>query len=194
MPKTKKKMTKKKILPDIDKNNPTLTVSTYSKITYLMLIIVFIAVLLLGLSHLVKNIENIPAAPTEVRIADFESAEEGTFNGQLLPTYFKDPIDPVIVLFASAKVPGISFIYYPYDSKLVVGSPPMSIENVKFFAGEGVLIGYIFKKDGNQYLYLDGQMVASSQFKLPESDSITGMVTGASKHAVSKGFSAVIVK
>ena len=124
---------------------------------------------------------------------DFPSTEAGTFSGILNENYFKEPIDPIVLLFASKKLPGFTIIYYPKEHKLVTGSPPMAAENVSLFNGAKKQLVYTFKRDGEQVLFINGLKIVSSPFKLNKGSLSTGMVTGNSELFVSDEFESVNV-
>ncbi|MDP3989689.1 MAG: hypothetical protein Q8Q01_00615 [archaeon] len=124
---------------------------------------------------------------------DFPTTEAGTFSGILNENYFKEPIDSIVLLFASKKLPGFAIKYYSEEHKLVTGTPPMVAEDVFLFNGIKTQLVYTFKKDGEQVLFIDGLKVVSSSFKLNQGSLLTGMVTGSSELFVSDGFESVNV-
>ena len=132
-------------------------------------------------------------APATVQMQDFPNDQQGIFIGQLNNHYFKDPIDPIVVLFISARIPGLSMIYYPYEQRIVAGTPSMNIENVVLFDGTSHEVKYAFQKDGNQQFWYDGNLVAESRF-IPAGSSITGAVTGVDQVFVSEGFAEVEIR
>lgn len=117
---------------------------------------------------------------------DFPSTEEGTFSAWVQERYFKEPMDLLIVFFSSEKIPGLSFVYYPEEQKLVAGMPPLVVEQVRFFDGQAHHLAYSFQKGGEQRLYYDGQLVAASSFVPKEKSFLTGMVVGTASHVVSE--------
>ena len=133
----------------------------------------------------VTNTEQL--TPPEV---DFMSVDGGTFNGWAGATYYKEPIDDPVVLFVSAKVPGMSLLYYPHKKLLVGGTPQMIAEDIDLFQGEKHQITYSFDKGEKQRLFYDGKIVAESEFKLYE-NSLTGMATGVAELYVSKSLDEV---
>src|SRR3989338_1503512 len=48
----------------------------------------------------------------EYRFQDFPTTEEGSFSGTVKATVDKQPQDSIIILFASAKIPGMTLLYY----------------------------------------------------------------------------------
>lgn len=140
------------------------------------------------------NKEEVPQAPTEMQLGDFENDKEGMFNGQLNNNYDKEEVDPVVVLFSSAIVPGLSLIYYHYEQKVVVGTPQMVVENVILFNDRPHWISYTFKEGGKQYFFYDGDVVASSTFEPPQENALTGFVTGVAENYVYEGFKSMEVR
>lgn len=141
-----------------------------------------------GKADLVNNEKDLENEPQGV--PDFPSTEEGTLTGKVKPNYFKEPIDQIIVLFASTKIPGLSLIYYPFQQRLVGGSPQMLAEDISLFDGSDHEITYTFKNGEKQALYYDGKQVASSDFKLYYS-LLTGMITGVPEAVVSNSLESV---
>lgn len=133
------------------------------------------------------------SAPTTVQMQDFPNDQQGIFIGQLNADYFKDPIDQIVVLFVSARIPGLSIMYFPYENRLVAGTPSMNVDNIILFDGTSHEIKYAFQKDGNQQFWYDGNLVAESRF-IPAKSSITGAVVGVSDVFVSEGFERVEIK
>ncbi len=129
-----------------------------------------------------------------IELSDFPSTEEGTFGGQLNPAYFKEQLDQVVILFASAKIPGLTILYYPYEHRLVAGTPQMVISDIVFFDGQAHEIMYSFKKGGNQYFFYDGKVVGQSAYVPSEENMLTGLVTGPAVVVVSEGFEMVEVR
>ena len=139
--------------------------------------------------------QKVELEPEQIRqpdqVGDFPSIEEGTLAGTLKEVYFKEQIDSVVVLFASAKIPGLSLLYYPEKKMLVGGSPALVASEVSLFDGQKHSVMYSFKRDGQQVILYDGQLVASGEFKLPEGNALTGLVTGVPENKVSEGFEKV---
>lgn len=156
------------------------------------MVIMMIASIFVVLNQL--NKENVPPAPTEMQLNDFTSDAEGMFNGQLNNNYDKEEVDPVVVLFSSATVPGINLIYYHYENKVVVGTPQMVVENVVLFNDRPHWVGYTFKEGKKQYFFYDGKVVASSDFEPPQENALTGFVTGAAENYVYEGFESMEVR
>jgi hypothetical protein len=129
--------------------------------------------------------------PLVLQLPDFPNSKEGTFAGTLQKEYFKQPIDQIVILFASARVPGLALLYYPYEKKLVAGSPQMVAENIIFFDGTHHRVAYAFKEGEDQYLIYDDKIVARSPFNPPDNNQITGMVIGAGELVVSESFTEV---
>lgn len=134
------------------------------------------------------------SAPSTVQMQDFPNDQQGVFVGQLNADYFKEPIDQIVVLFISARIPGLSIMYYPYEKRLVAGTPQMVAENIALFEGSPHEIKYAFQKDGNQQLWYDGDLVAETKFQLYGQSGITGAVTGVSEAFVSEGFENVDIR
>ena len=142
---------------------------------------VVLSVILIAIMHLQNQEKPIPASQPEVNTIhtqDFPSVEQGTFRGQLQKNYFKEPIDDIVVLFSSAKLPGMSLIYYPQEKRLAGGTPVMVAENVVLFDGVAHDIAYSFKKDGKQFLVYDGQLVGISDYQGYIPSVLNGMVIG----------------
>src|SRR3989344_1242645 len=95
---------------------------------------------LLGVGYLFLSHQKVELQPEQIRqpdqVGDFPSTEEGTLAGTLKEVYFKEQIDPVVVLFASAKIPGLSLLYYPEKKMLVGGSPALVASEVSLFDGQ----------------------------------------------------------
>ena len=127
-------------------------------------------------------------SPPEI---DFPDTKGGTFTGWAGEQYFSEAPDKVVVLFASATVSGLTMIYYPYENRIVVGTPQMSIEGIELFKGRKHMVAYSFINGGEQKFYYDGELKASSEFKMPTGNDITGMVTGAGEAIISEGFEKV---
>lgn len=126
--------------------------------------------------------------PISIETMDFPNPDEGTFSGWLKPNYFKEPIDPVVILFISAKIPGVSLMYYPKENKVIAGSPQMTAENIILFDGQKHQIVYAFKKGAQQYFFYDGSLVAGSNFKPYSPEQITGLITGVPQPQISELF------
>ena len=124
-------------------------------------------------------------SPPEI---DFPDTKGGTFTGWAGEQYFSEAPDKVVVLFASAAVSGLTMIYYPYENRIVVGTPQMSIEGIELFKGKKHMVAYSFINGGEQKFYYDGELKASSEFKMPTGNDLTGMVTGAGEAFVYEGF------
>ena len=163
------------------------------KVLYLLSASVVLAAVIYFLSFNVT-----PLRPELVQqpdqIGDFPSSEEGTLSGTLKEHYFKEKIDPVVVLFASARIPGLSILYYPEKNMLVGGSPALMVAGVSLFDGQRHSLLYSFKREGMQALVYDQKVVASGKFELPEGNMVTGLVTGAAENVVSEGFETVEVR
>ncbi|MDP3733700.1 MAG: hypothetical protein Q8R37_00575 [Nanoarchaeota archaeon] len=160
------------------------------KNNYFIASVVIVIVLFSGIFMIFHtfNTKELPPAPTEMQLGDFENNQEGMFNGQLNNNYDQEEVDPVVVLFSSATVPGVNLIYYHYENKVVVGTPQMVVENVILFNDRPHWVGYTFKEGEKQYFFYDGEVVASSEFEPPQENSLTGFVTGAAQSYVYEGF------
>ena len=152
----------------------------------LTLVIILFAVFILILNGL--DNKPIPEMSKKMQIHDFESEKEGVFSGQLNSNYPKEEVDPVVVLFSSEKIIGLSLIYYHNEQKIVAGTPPLVAENVILFDNKPHWISYQFTEDGKQYFFYDNEMIASSKFKPVESNSLTGFATGSPQFYVSSLF------
>lgn len=126
------------------------------------------------------------AEKTSGQQLDFPSTVEGTFSAWVQERYFKDSVDPLIVFFSSEKIPGLSFVYYPEEQRLVAGMPPLVVEQVRFFDGQAHHLAYSFQRGGEQRLYYDGQLVGISSFVPKEKSFLTGMVVGTANNVVSE--------
>ncbi|MFC1691065.1 hypothetical protein ACFL0W_02680 [Nanoarchaeota archaeon] len=116
---------------------------------------------------------------------DFPSdADGGTLAGWAGEAYFKEVIDNPVILFASANIPGLTMIYYPYEERLVAGTPQMVVEGIKLFKGEKHKLAYSFDKNGKQRIFLDDKLMAESDFKVQENE-LVGMITGAPELIIS---------
>jgi len=172
----------------------------FTTILYLFLALIVITLVLysigkVGILFPETKAEEAPAEGVQtIGLTDFPSTEEGTFGGQLNPTYFKEPVDQVVILFASAKIPGLTILYYPYEQTLVAGTPQMAIPDIVFFDGQAHEIMYSFKKGGNQYFFYDGNVVGQSAYVPYEENMLTGLVTGPAVVVVSEGFEKVEVR
>jgi len=159
---------------------------------FLTLKIIGILILIIGLTCAAFLISNNQTPQTEepssTQQVDFSNNQEGTFIGTLQAEYFKEPIDQVVVMFVSAKIPGLTLIYYPYENKLVGGSPQMVANNVIFFDGIQHHLAYTFKENGEQILIYDDNIVGQSPFQAPQNSPLTGAVTGITETGVSAVF------
>ncbi|MBU0459312.1 MAG: hypothetical protein KKH52_02005 [Nanoarchaeota archaeon] len=106
---------------------------------------------------------------------DFPDTRGGTFTGWAGENYFVDAPPEVVVLFTSATVPGLSILYYPYQERIVVGTPQMVVEGINLFNGQKHMVSYSFTNGGEQKFFYDGQLVANSAFELYGQNSFTGM-------------------
>lgn len=137
---------------------------------------------------LIRDIEQL--TPKE---KDFPNIEGGTLTGWAGSNYYKEPIDEVVVLFASAKVPGLAIIYYPYHERLVAGTPQMTVEGIKLFKGEEHQIVYSFDRGRKQKIYYDGELKAETDFEIYFNE-LMGMVIGSPETVVSPSFKDVIIE
>ncbi len=122
-----------------------------------------------------------------IQLQDFPSSEAGTFIGILRPTYFKEPLDNIIILFASVRVPGMVLAYYPTEHKLIGGTPQMVADGITFFDGQSHELKYSFQRNGQQLLIIDGKVVASSPF-ISYRSTLTGAVAGIPEVFISESF------
>jgi len=120
---------------------------------------------------------NSPSESTTIQMQDFPSTEQGTFTGQLKPNYYKEKPDQIIILFVSSRLPGLALIYYPYEKKLVGGTPQMIADNIILFDGVSHKLGYSFQQKGQQLLMYDDKVIAQSEFRLNDRNDLTGMFT-----------------
>jgi hypothetical protein len=188
------KKRKNKLSVKKGKNKFNCSKSIFKKITLttFLVTILFVLGFLSGWNILIQNYEKqltvsaVLDTPSQEQLTnkeiDFPNTEAGTFAGFAGEKYFREPIEEVVVLFASAKIPGIAIIYYPEEKKIIAGSPQMTIENIKLFNGVRHQIAYSFKKGDKQRFYYDGNLKAEMDFKLPVGDKIaedktTGMST-----------------
>lgn len=155
---------------------------TFSQFVVVVIILAFL-IIFLG--------KYITEEPEPTQMQDFSSTEQGTFTATLQSEYPKEPIDQVVVLFASSRIPGLMLVYYPYERRLVGGTPQMVIENVVFFDGQPHQLIYSFQKDGQQVIAYDGTPIAASDFIYFGGNAFTGLVTGLPEVVVSDGFSEV---
>ncbi|MEK6969916.1 MAG: hypothetical protein AABW48_05810 [Nanoarchaeota archaeon] len=118
---------------------------------------------------------------------DFPHTKGGTLSGWAGSKYYKEPIDEVVILFASVTVPGLTILYYPQENKLVAGTPQMTATGIELFQGERHNLVYSFDLGKTQKIYYDGELKAESDFQLYGSE-LTGMVTGAPTAIVSESF------
>lgn len=128
-----------------------------------------------------------------VPVIDFPSAEAGTLVGTLHPQYFKEPIDNIIILFASIKVQGLMLTYYPQDHKIIGGTPQMVAEGITLFDGVPHELLYSFHEGGQQIIMVDRKVVAASNFVSYRS-SLTGAVVGVSESVVSPAWEMVEIE
>ncbi len=125
--------------------------------------------------------------PLTSKEIDFGSQDGGTIIGWAGENYFKEPVDDVVILFASAKIPGLTLIYYPQEEKIVGGMPQIVAKDIQLFNGEKHQVAYSFSSGGKQQIFYDGKKLAESEF-LYLSDSITGATAGVRGSSVSWGF------
>ncbi|MEK6905216.1 MAG: hypothetical protein AABX24_02335 [Nanoarchaeota archaeon] len=118
---------------------------------------------------------------------DFIYEEEGTIEGWTTDKYFKEDMEKAVVLFASAKILGLTIVYYPEDDQVIAGTPQMVAKKITLFDGKAHHLAYSFKKGGRQRITYDGQIIAESEFKSFES-YMTGMAVWGSEHTVSESF------
>ncbi len=128
--------------------------------------------------------------PGSVPVVDFPSAEAGTLVGTLHPRYFKEPLDNIIVLFASVKVPGLMLTYYPENHKIIGGTPQMVAEGITLFDGVPHELLYSFHEGGQQIIMVDRKVVAASNF-VSYRNPLTGAVVGVSESIVSPAWEKV---
>lgn len=152
-----------------------------------VVVVLFLIAVIIAISGKIIEKPQENALPETTQIQDFASIEQGTFTGNLKPNYFKEPIDQVIVLFASAKIPGLMLIYYPQGKQLIGGTPQMAVNGINLFDGVEHQIIYSFEKGGQQVIVYDGKPVVSSPFLLYK-DLMTGMVAGIPEAVIWKGF------
>lgn len=155
--------------------------------TQFIMVVVVLALLITFLGKFTKE----EAVNPVVQMPDFPSTEQGTFTGILQPEYPQEPIDQVVLLFASSKVPGLMLIYYPYEQRLIAGTPQMIIENIVFFDGQPHQIIYSFEQGGQQVLAYDGVPMAASDFHFYGGNAFTGMTLGMPEVVISEGFEKV---
>ncbi len=166
-------------------------------IVSMVITILIVAVVLLSIKSAGKVTGTVIASQLEEKKSisppeiDFPDTKGGTFTGWAGEQYFTDAPDKVVVLFASATVSGLTMIYYPYENRIVVGTPQMSIEEIELFKGKKHMVAYSFINGGEQKFYYDGELKASSEFKMPNGNDLTGMVTGAGETIISEGFERV---
>ena len=139
-----------------------------------------------AVKHTITKAEKAPAATMQMN--DFPTAEEGTFIGVLPEKYFKEEMDNVIILFASAKIPGLTLMYYPEQKRLVGGTPQLAAENIYLFDGQKHELKYSFKKNGPQSLFYDNKLIASGDFRPAYPLVITGLAIGFIDNHVSDAF------
>lgn len=130
-------------------------------------------------------------SPPEI---DFPDIKGGTFTGWAGEQYFTDAPDKVMVLFASSTIPGLAMLYYPYENRIVVGTPQMTIEGIELFKGQKHMVAYSFINGGEQKFYYDGELKASSEFELQAANEITGMAVGATETVISEQFEKVEIR
>lgn len=161
-----------------------------SLISVIFVLIIFTAVQMTGgnitlSKDFEENIEQL--TPKDI---DFPHAKGGTIEGWTSNNYYKDPIDEVIVFFASVTVPGLTIIYYPHEEKIIAGTPQMVAEGIKLFKGEKHRLAYTFKNGGKQSIKYDNKIIAESDFQLFGGE-LTGMVTGSPEAVISPSFEEV---
>jgi hypothetical protein len=147
------------------------------------------AVFFISMVETMKIIEiAVEEVPTVIdNTNDFPSTKEGTFVGIIDGNKNPSRYGEKIILFTSAKIPGLSLEYYPSKSKLVGGTPEMIAENIVIFDGQKHQIAYSFKRFSKQNLFFDGILVAESNFEIfPR--HLTGLITGVEKVYVSELF------
>jgi hypothetical protein len=180
------------------KSNKTLIITLLVVISLLFLSVMNDEILFLrsGIEPSTINTEpetHIPPPQEKVQDSnDFPSSEQGTFMAQTKNTYFKEPIDPIVVLLTSAKVSGLTLVYSPGERKLIGGTPQIVAENIDLFDGIAHEVGYAFNRNGKQTLLYDGNVVAESDF-VSYGNFLTGNVAGASKFTVSESISTATI-
>lgn len=124
--------------------------------------------------------------PLALKELDFPSSDEGSLIAWTKESYFRQPVDKIVVLFVSARLPGLALIYYPEEKRLIGGTPQMAAEGISLFDGQPHQVGYIFKAKDKQQLIYDGRLVANSPFQLYSQSQLTGMFIGAVQPTVSE--------
>ena len=132
-----------------------------------------------------------PKEPLTPANIDFTNTDSGTFTGWSGQQYFQEPIDSVVILFASAKIPSLTLIYYPQEKKIIGGTSQMVAEDIALFEGNFHQITYTFDREGEQRLYYDARLVASSEFQPSFGSQIQGMIAGASEAFISPAWEKV---
>ncbi len=169
------------------KDNPALKLS-FIAITILMLLLVVLvfAAAKMQLGRISPDL-NTPVEKSLPNGVDFMNLDEGALEGWTREQYYKEPIDEVVVLFASARIPGLAIIYYPKEERIVAGTPQMVVNGIRLFDGQTHQTAYAFARNGRQRFFYDGKMVAESDFDFYES-GLTGMAVGAPELIVSESF------
>ncbi|MBU0628400.1 MAG: hypothetical protein KKC75_04365 [Nanoarchaeota archaeon] len=153
---------------------------TFFKKNKWVLFLLFILVLVI-----VSQRERKPAEPDYVDImfdnkgGDVPNVNEGTlimFTKIDMSSIFINPSQRLryVVLFSSKVVDGFGIKYNFIDSTLEAGLPLIKAETINLLDGNMHQIGYTFKKDVGQELYLDGIKVASGMFTGEKIGGVTG--------------------
>jgi len=156
------------------KNKSKRSTDFYKDITLIVLSVIFSFFLINMLNPPeIAIVEENVEAPQKSN--DFPSTKEGTFVGTINGQAKIDKDE--ILLFHSAKVPGLNLKYYPKESRLEGGTPSMSAKEIILFDGNFHQVAYTFKRFSKQKLFFDGEMVAESDF-VWYSGYLTGLVIG----------------
>lgn len=86
---------------------------------------------------------------------------------------FSDARD-YIIFYSSTNLPGVRIVYNMKEHMFEAGSPLLRSPEIDIFDGQNHQLAYTFKKGAAQSMFLDGQLVNTSDFRPLSAAQITG--------------------
>ena len=107
------------------------------------------------------------------------NTKEGTISLWTKPAVeifdqFSDARD-YIVFFSATNMPGLRVVYNIKESRFEAGTPLMASPKIDIFDKKNHHFVYMFKKGGEQAIYLDGVKTSSSSFSPVKKDMVVGL-------------------
>jgi hypothetical protein len=107
------------------------------------------------------------------------NTQEGTISLWTKPAVeifdqFSDARD-YIVFFSATNMPGLRVVYNIKAARFEAGTPLMASPKIDIFDKQNHHFVYMFRKGGEQKIYLDGVQVKSSDFRPIEKDMVVGL-------------------